>query len=90
MTSYPLLETIDDPAQLRALDRRALHQLATELRGFIVESVEGVAAAFGRVGDLDPRVLRARVQERFSDEAMVTGYERVYERALHGERTGAA
>src|SRR5436189_6326592 len=39
MKSYPLLETIDDPAQLRALDRRALTQLATELRRFIVDSV---------------------------------------------------
>src|SRR5881394_2477631 len=39
MTSYPLLETIDDPSQLRALDRRSLAQLATELRAFIVESV---------------------------------------------------
>src|SRR5436189_5109169 len=39
MKSYPLLETIDDPAQLRALDRRALTQLATELRAFIVDSV---------------------------------------------------
>src|SRR6185436_2740264 len=41
MSAYPLLETIDDPAQLRGLDRRALAQLATELRAFIVESVAG-------------------------------------------------
>ena len=41
MTAYPLLETIDDPADLRKLDRRALNQLATELRAFIVESVAG-------------------------------------------------
>jgi 1-deoxy-D-xylulose-5-phosphate synthase len=39
MTTYPLLDTIDDPSQLRALDRRSLAQLATELRAFIVESV---------------------------------------------------
>jgi glycosyltransferase involved in cell wall biosynthesis len=54
--------------------------------GFIVSSVEEMAAAFDRVGDLDPHVMRARVKERFSDEAMVTGYERVYERVLRGER----
>jgi glycosyltransferase involved in cell wall biosynthesis len=53
--------------------------------GFIVESVDEMAAAVGRVGDLDPRVLRARVEERFSAEAMVRGYERAYERALAGE-----
>jgi 1-deoxy-D-xylulose-5-phosphate synthase len=39
MASYPLLETIDDPAQLRQLDRRSLNQLASELRAYILESV---------------------------------------------------
>ncbi len=39
MSSYPLLETVDDPAQLRRLDRKQLAQLATELRAFIVDSV---------------------------------------------------
>jgi glycosyltransferase involved in cell wall biosynthesis len=57
--------------------------------GFIVASVEEMAAAVDRVGALDPQVLRARVQERFSAEAMVAGYERAYERALAGERAAA-
>jgi 1-deoxy-D-xylulose-5-phosphate synthase len=39
MTSYPLLESVSDPADLRGLDRKQLAQLATELRGFIVNSV---------------------------------------------------
>lgn len=39
MTAYPLLESIDEPAQLRRLERRQLPQLAEELRSFIVESV---------------------------------------------------
>src|SRR5258706_6547489 len=39
MSSYPLLETIDDPAVLRRLDRKQLPLLATELRAFIVDSV---------------------------------------------------
>jgi len=39
ITPYPLLETIDDPAVLRRLDRKQLAQLATELRAFIVDSV---------------------------------------------------
>jgi len=50
--------------------------------GFIVESVDEMAAAVDRVGDLDPQLMRARVKERFSAEAMVAGYERVYQRAL--------
>lgn len=39
MTSYPLLDTISTPAQLRELDRKQLPQLADELRDFLVESV---------------------------------------------------
>jgi glycosyltransferase involved in cell wall biosynthesis len=54
--------------------------------GFIVSSVEEMAAALDRVGDLDPQLMRARVKERFSAEAMVIGYERVYGRVLQGER----
>src|SRR5919199_3591085 len=36
---YELLKTIDDPAQLRSLDRRQLGQLADELRAYVLESV---------------------------------------------------
>jgi 1-deoxy-D-xylulose-5-phosphate synthase len=36
---YELLKTIDDPAQLRALDRKQLHQLAGELRAYVLDSV---------------------------------------------------
>lgn len=35
----PLLNTIDDPQQLRELERRQLPQLAQELRTFLIESV---------------------------------------------------
>ena len=36
---YPLLDTINDPAQLRKLERNELDQLANELRNFLIESV---------------------------------------------------
>jgi len=36
---FPLLETIDAPADLRRLERRRLHDLALELREFVIESV---------------------------------------------------
>ena len=36
---YDLLNTINDPAELRKLDRRDLPQLATELRNFLIDSV---------------------------------------------------
>ena len=43
-----------------------------------------MAAAVDRVGDLDPQVMRARVKEQFSAEAMVAGYERIYQQVLAG------
>src|SRR5574343_439968 len=37
--SYPLLDTINTPADLRRLERKQLPQLATELRAFLIDSV---------------------------------------------------
>ena len=39
MSTYPLLDAVNDPADLRRFDRKQLAQLATELRAFIVDSV---------------------------------------------------
>src|SRR5262245_65368767 len=36
---YELLKTINDPAELRKLDKRQLHQLADELRAYVLDSV---------------------------------------------------
>jgi 1-deoxy-D-xylulose-5-phosphate synthase len=36
---YELLKTIEDPSALRGMDRRQLHQLAEELRAFVLDSV---------------------------------------------------
>jgi glycosyltransferase involved in cell wall biosynthesis len=55
--------------------------------GFVVpvdEYAEAATVALGRLGDIDPRACRARVQERFSKEAMVIGYEAVFERIASG------
>ena len=47
MTSYPLLDTINSPVQLRELDRDRLPQLAEELRTFLVESVSRTGGSSG-------------------------------------------
>jgi len=39
MAAYPLLESIDDPAALRRIDRERLPELAGELRAFLLSSV---------------------------------------------------
>jgi glycosyltransferase involved in cell wall biosynthesis len=53
--------------------------------GFVV-SVEDypkeAAAALQRLSEIDPHACRAWVQERFSKQQMVEGYERVFERAV--------
>ena len=36
---YELLRTINDPSELRKLERKQLHQLADELRAFVLDSV---------------------------------------------------
>jgi glycosyltransferase involved in cell wall biosynthesis len=56
--------------------------VADGVTGFIVESVEEMAAAVDRVGELAPGAMRAWVEQRFSAEAMVAGYERVYQQVL--------
>jgi len=53
--------------------------------GFISETVHGMVEAVGRIGEIDRRACRERVERHFSAEAMADGYERVY-RAFTGER----
>ena len=36
---YELLKTVNDPTDLRKLERKELHQLAEELRAFVLDSV---------------------------------------------------
>jgi glycosyltransferase involved in cell wall biosynthesis len=55
--------------------------------GFIVPVdgyVEAAVEAIKRAPELDPRACRARVEERFSAEAMVDGYEAIFDRVLAG------
>jgi 1-deoxy-D-xylulose-5-phosphate synthase len=46
MTSFPLLSQIQDPADLRRLDRKKLPRLADELREYIVQSVSATGGHF--------------------------------------------
>jgi glycosyltransferase involved in cell wall biosynthesis len=55
--------------------------------GFVVSVErypEEAAERLERLDEIDPRACRARVERLFSKEAMVGGYERVFERALSG------
>jgi glycosyltransferase involved in cell wall biosynthesis len=55
--------------------------------GFIVPVEtypESATEALKRVAEIDPRACRDRVERLFSKEAMVAGYEKVFERAVAG------
>src|SRR4029453_10376332 len=59
--------------------------------GFIVDSGEEMGAAVDRVHELDPLTVRARVEQQFSADAMVAGYEDIYRQVLaHEDRAGRA
>jgi glycosyltransferase involved in cell wall biosynthesis len=54
--------------------------------GFLAESVEEMVEALGRTGQLSPLRCREHVVERFGAEAMVGGYEAVFERVTEAGR----
>ena len=55
--------------------------------GFLVDDIEGMAHAMGRVSTLNPENCRAAARERFSLPAMISGYFDVYKRlARAGDR----
>jgi glycosyltransferase involved in cell wall biosynthesis len=46
--------------------------------GFLVNNVTEAVRSLGRVSEIDRRACRGRVEQHFSIETMVEGYERVY------------
>jgi glycosyltransferase involved in cell wall biosynthesis len=50
--------------------------------GYLRDSTDDLVAAVEKVADLDPEACRARVEARFSAEAMVRGYEALYDRVV--------
>ena len=50
--------------------------------GFVVDDEHAMAAAIGRVGEIDPGDCRRDCEERFGVEAVVRGYVEVYRTAI--------
>lgn len=69
-----------------ATPRGAVPEVVDDSRtGFIVPVegyAEAAALALTDVGQIDPKACRRHVEERFSAEAMVSGYEAVFERVV--------
>jgi glycosyltransferase involved in cell wall biosynthesis len=55
--------------------------------GHLVDDEDGLVAALGRVGEIDPRACRADARARFAPAVMAAGYERIYTDVLRrGQR----
>ncbi len=50
--------------------------------GFIVDTVDEMVEAFGRIDDIDPAECRSSVEERFGHDAFITAHEEAYARLL--------
>jgi 1-deoxy-D-xylulose-5-phosphate synthase len=92
MTSYPLLDTISDPAQLRELDRKQLPQLAEELRDFLVESVSKTGGHLSsNLGTVELTVALHYVFDTPHDRLIWdVGHQTYAHKVLTGRRAGMA
>ncbi|MCM8594055.1 1-deoxy-D-xylulose-5-phosphate synthase [Accumulibacter sp.] len=92
MSRYPLLDTINDPAQLRKLDRRQLPQLADELRAFLVESVARTGGHLSsNLGTVELTIALHHVFDTPHDRLVWdVGHQTYAHKVLTGRRAGMA
>ena len=92
MTDFPLLDTIQYPTDLRALDRKQLPQLAEELRRFLVDSVAQTGGHFS--SNLGTVELTIALHYVFNtpDDLLVwdVGHQTYAHKILTGRRDGMA
>jgi 1-deoxy-D-xylulose-5-phosphate synthase len=92
MTPYPLLDTINTPAQLRGLDRKQLPQLADELRSFLVESVSKTGGHLSsNLGTVELTIALHYVFDTPADRLVWdVGHQTYAHKVLSGRRAGMA
>ncbi len=59
--------------------------IADKQTGFLVNDVDEAVEAVGRIGQIDRKKCRQRVEENFTIDKMVEGYEKVYEEIFRRE-----
>jgi len=70
-----------------AMDRGSCREVIEDGKtGFIVEDVKGAVAALEKIPQISRADCTQRVEEKFSIEAMVCGYEKVYEKIFELEK----
>jgi 1-deoxy-D-xylulose-5-phosphate synthase len=92
MSPYPLLDRINDPADLRALGREELGALAIELRRFIVESVAATGGHFSsNLGTVELTIALHYVFSTPEDRIIWdVGHQTYGHKILTGRRAGMA
>jgi 1-deoxy-D-xylulose-5-phosphate synthase len=92
MTLYPLLDTINDPSELRKLERKQLPQLADELRSFLVESVSRTGGHLSsNLGTVELTVALHYVFDTPHDRLVWdVGHQTYAHKILTGRRSGMA
>jgi glycosyltransferase involved in cell wall biosynthesis len=82
-----MVEAMAIGAPVIAFRRGSVPELVRDGRtGYIVDTVEGAAEAVDRSRGLDRRACAAWARDEFSEDRMVEGYERVYEKLVRGRR----
>jgi 1-deoxy-D-xylulose-5-phosphate synthase len=90
--AYELLETINDPADLRRLDRAQLKQLAQELRAFLIESVSRTGGHLSsNLGTVELTIALHHVFDTPADRIVWdVGHQTYGHKVLTGRREGMA
>ena len=80
-SSLVAMEALASGTPVIAYRSGALPEVVTDgLTGFIVDDMEGMADAIGRIGEIDPVACRAAAEARFSARRMGAEYLRLYEK----------
>ncbi len=90
-SSLVAMEALASGTPVIAFRVGALPEIVEDGRtGFLVDGVDGMAAAILRAGEIDPATCRAAARERFSADRMTSEYLALYERLARLRRARAA
>lgn len=86
-SSLVAMEALASGTPVIAFRRGALPEIVDHGEtGYVVDDVDGMADAIGRVSAIDPRACRRAAEERFSAARMIDGYLDTYRRVLRAHR----
>jgi glycosyltransferase involved in cell wall biosynthesis len=78
-----MIEALSSGTPVIGLRRASVPEVVEDgVTGFVVDDVDSMVAAIGRIGEIDRRVCRQRAEIRFNVARMVGDYERHYETVL--------